>query len=160
MSKDDSSIEDIINNGDFIIIIEDRNYPDDSYYKFLQNKNGEKIIIDINYLKKKRLSLPIDVKIYEMLNAYKLLIGIDDRNYKFLFNGETINPKDETKINEKFRNYSRITCDKLDILMGGFRIKGKKIFAKVIIDGKNIEIKFGTLNSTNDLFELINPLFQ
>ena len=41
--------------------------------------------------------------------------------------------------------------------MGGFRIKGKKIFAKVIIDGKNIEIKFGTLNSTDELFELINP---
>ena len=39
--------------------------------------------------------------------------------------------------------------------MGGFIIKGKKITAKTIIDGKIIEIKFGTLNSTEELFELI-----
>ena len=37
LKKDESSIDDI-NNYDTIFIIEDRSYPDDSYYIYLQNK--------------------------------------------------------------------------------------------------------------------------
>ena len=132
MSKDDSSIDNIINDGDFIIIIEDRNYPDDSYYHFLQKKNEEKITIGIDRInfEKIYLNLPINVKICEMLNAYKLMNGIDDRNFDFLYNAKKIDPKNETKINEVFQELSLLTCYEKYQIMSGFIIKGKKIKKK------------------------------
>ena len=91
-----------------------------------------------------------------MLKAYKLMNGIDDRNFGFLYNTKTIYPKNETKINEIFLNFSLLTCYEKNQIKSGFIIIGKKIIAKGVIDGKNIEIEFGTLNSTEELFKLIN----
>ena len=91
-----------------------------------------------------------------MLNAYKLMNGIDDRNFDFLYNAKKIDPKNETKINEVFQELSLLTCYEKYQIISGFIIKGKKIIAKGVIDGKNIEIEFGTLNSTEELFKLIN----
>ena len=40
LEEDESSIE-CISDGDFIIIIEDRYYPDDEYFLYLKEKNFE-----------------------------------------------------------------------------------------------------------------------
>ena len=154
LKKDESSIDDI-NNYDTIFIIENRNYPDDSYYYYLQNKyqNCLKRNIVFYYNEKKyNMVIPLDASLSEMLNAFNLRYGLCD-NY-FLFNGEILNQEDEIKISEIFINdYLKVLSlkNKTEVT---FKILGKPIFGKLLINGKNIKVQVGTLNSTQFLFSL------
>ena len=89
----------------------------------------------------------------EMLKAYNLLYGIEERDFYFLFNGNKLALNDETTIMSKFRrSLVHLHCLRISKLFGNDNIYGKKIKGKVLIDGKNVEINIGTLNSTKNLF--------
>lgn len=68
LNNDESSIEFISENDEFRIV-ELRNYPDDSYYKFLNQKNIKKQNIIITFLSGHKVNfiLPEDITISEMI---------------------------------------------------------------------------------------------
>ena len=134
LEKDDSSI-DGINDGDFVIIIENRNYPDNSYYSYLRkkSKNDEKINIEFNNSngEKTMISLPINTSISEMLNAYNLRNGFDCVNYLYKYNEEKLSPDDKRKIGVTFKKYCEVIyCIPLFCVTAGHFMKGKKIIGK------------------------------
>ena len=88
-----------------------------------------------------------------MLKAYNLLYGIEEKDSYFLFNDKKLTLNDETTIMSKFRSILVIlNCHRFSKLFANENIYGKKIKGKVLIDGKNVEINIGTLNSTKILF--------
>ena len=94
--------------------------------------------------------IPLDASLSEILNVFNLRYGLCD-NY-FLFNGEKLNQEDEIKISEIFRNdYLKVLSlkNKSEV---PFKILGKAIFGKLLINGKNIKVQVGTLNYTQFLF--------
>ena len=159
LEEDESSIDDI-NDGDYIIIIDFRNYPDDSYYNYLQKKyqKGDIINIRINMPngESPNLFFSTEVTCSEMLKAIFLKFGINDTDFWFLYNGRNINTNNESKIGEMFRDFSVITCIKGYQEFAGFFLIGKPIIAKTKINEKIIEKEIGTLNSTISLFDSIN----
>ena len=88
IKEDDSSIDDI-SNDDSIIIIEDRNFPDNSYYRLLQKKYGYEKIINIIFESKftsptkSVLNLPSTTTVKELINAYALMKGINQKSFFF-----------------------------------------------------------------------------
>lgn len=86
---DDSSI-DYISDGEIIIIIEDRFYPDDSYYnKLIQNNKNNKMkhfrIKDSSTAKIiENLIFPENITIKEMYKALYLKFGYNGNNCSFL----------------------------------------------------------------------------
>jgi len=156
LDDNESPINEII-DGDTIIIIEDRDYPDDSYYKLLQQKykgiNKLNIIFKGAFFPKSILVLSNDVTISEMLNAYNLKHGVNHRDFYFCYCRKIINPNDNTKIGYIYNDGTIITGYKRCDTLGGIIIIGKEIKAKTRINGEKIEKKIGTLNSTNILFD-------
>ena len=78
LNRDETSIE-CINENDIIIIIEPRNFPDDSYYKSLQERTEKKGNIRFDFptgIKIYRV-FPDDIKIYEIYKSYNLEFGLD-----------------------------------------------------------------------------------
>ena len=69
LNRDETSIE-CINENDIIIIIEPRNFPDDSYYKSLQERTKKKRNIGFLLSTGKRIYrvFPDDIKIYEIFS--------------------------------------------------------------------------------------------
>ena len=131
------------------------------YLRFIFN--GEKLspndkvtiapIYDGGQYQKRNFILSEDVKISEMLKAYNLLYGYEENNVYFMFNAEKIFLNDEKTIYSKFRrSLVQIECWRLSREFGNDIICGKKIKGKALIDGKNIEINVGTLNSTKLMF--------
>ena len=155
LDNDDSSIDEI-KEGDNIIIIEDRDYPDDSYYNYLQQKYKGTNKINIEFKLENSglaqlISLSKEVTIFEMIKAYNLRNGLNNKNIKYRFNGKTINPNDETKIGEKYLNNDRIKVHQVFTSLN-FYIIGRKIKAKSKINGERIERTIGKLNSIQLLF--------
>lgn len=101
----------------------------------------------------RNLILSKDVPICEMLEAYMLINGIHKRSSYFLFNANKLELNDNRKL-IIFRNeIINISC----YLIRDFSyIIGKEIIAQSKINGKNINIKIGTLNSTKLLFDKTN----
>ena len=69
---------DFISDGDIVIIIENRNYPDDSYYISLMKNNPCNKLINIifvdDYREKQNvnMSFPSNIVFYQMMKAYNL----------------------------------------------------------------------------------------
>lgn len=91
LNRDDSSIDSFSDN-DNIIIIKDVYYPDDSYYNFLLKKSGEKKNIHFvgNDINKLTMILPESVKIGELVKAFYIKLGIDDKKYLLLLNSKKL----------------------------------------------------------------------
>ena len=86
LDNDESNIEDI-SDGDSVIIIEDRNYPDKSYYDSLQKKYENEKDIKVNVIfdgrpwwPKKNFVFSGQITISEMINAINLFYGYVHRN--------------------------------------------------------------------------------
>ena len=91
LNRDETSIE-FINENDIIIIIEPRNFPDDSYYKSLQERTKNKGNIFFKFSLGKVIIeiFPDDIKIYEIYKSINLEFGLDINTYKLLSNGEQL----------------------------------------------------------------------
>jgi hypothetical protein len=159
LNKDDSSIEDI-SDGDNIIIIEDRNYPEESYYwsiykKYENREDKINIFFDggASYLMKKNFIFSREATMYEMLNSIYLFYGYDRRDLRIVCDVKTLEPG-ETKIGEMFKYNSILIGLKIEDMRKKTecRFLGQIISAKLLIDGKNIEVKVGRLNNTKVLF--------
>ena len=160
LEKDETSI-DFISDDDTFIIIEDRIYPNDTYYKSIiaQNKNEEMLSFDIkidnDWDNNFRLSFPSNIPFSEMRKAIELKIG----DHNILFIGVS-DRKNDTIIKKLFRNPNKII--KIHISDGAplsiMEYYGKQILADVIVDKnekKNFKTPIGLLNSNKYLINII-----
>jgi len=153
LNRDETSIE-FINENDIIIIIEPRNFPDDSYYKSLQERTKKKENIKFEFSGKviNRI-FPDDIKIYEIYKSYNLEFGLDIYTYKLLFNGLPLNISDQRKGSFLFGNL--IVIFDHNILKKKF-IFGKMVMVKIKYNKKReISESIGILNSIKNLKDLI-----
>ena len=87
-----------------------------------------------------------------MIKTYNLRNGLNNRDFNFYFNNLSImNPNDETKIGEIYRDYNIIRII-IRYTSLSYYLIGKEIKAKTKINGEIIERTIGKLNSTQSLF--------
>ena len=152
LNRDETSIG-CINENDIIIIIEPRNFPDDSYYKSLQKRTGEKGCIHFQFSGKRiHRSFPDDIKIYEIYKSINLELGLDINTYQLFVNGKSLeinNHKDGSII---FDHYIHIY--EYNQYNSSFYSRfGKLVIATIIINKKKEKISIGILNSVKDLIK-------
>ena len=148
--KDDESSLDKISNNDIIWIIEDRLYPDNTYYFNLQNKffGKPKLNIFIEFAEgKENFILSEEVTIHELIRAIVEKKGYAIKDCKFLYNGRAIEQDDKRKIKEVMPSGGRIYCH----ISGEVRsiLLGKQIKA---ITQYNTAFGVGTLDPIKNLF--------
>ena len=160
IEEDDSSIDDI-SNGDTIIIIEDRNFPDNSYCDFLLKKYDYKNIINIKFCDKDiRLNLCFssDTTVKELINAYVLKRGINHKSFNFLHDTKSLDINLQEKIGKIMLNFSSIQIMEKNYLYYNI---GQRLIANIIIDGhKNIKEDVWTLNNTKTLFDPVQFFYS
>ena len=160
LNRDETSIE-FINENDIIIIIEPRNFPDDSYYKSLQERTENKGNIKFSFSTDKVIIrvFPYDIKVYEIYKSYNLEFGLDINTYKLLFCGMPL------KINDQKYGFYMFN---LDIIIDEFNPNVCFIFGKIVYatiknnkeTGSSASFRIGILNSVKLLIEeyqKINP---
>ena len=154
LERDDSNLESFSDN-DNIIIIKDIYYPDDSYHNILLKTTDEKRNIIFNgYGITLLMVFPQSVKIGELIKAFYIKLGIDDKKYRLLFNSKELLQKDNQSLYEAdIKDFSKITIFSKDDVIGGKMIPyfGKIIIANVKFGESNISFKIGLLNSTKHL---------
>jgi len=151
LNRDETSI-DCINNNDIIIIIEPRNFPDDSFYNSLQERTEDKGCIQFEFSSGKSeiyRIFPYNVKICEIYKSIILELGLDTNTYKLMYSEGPL----------------RINDQQEGTFLIGFTITifEYNIFTKKFIIGKIVIAHFkgigseaiGLLNSINDLKQLI-----
>ena len=149
--KDDESSLDEISNGDKIWIIEDRLYPDNSYYLSLQNKfSGKKwlnILVGFPEGIVENFNLCEKITIHELIRAIVEKKGYAIKDCKFLYNGRAFEQDDKRKIKEVMPSGGRIYCH----ISGEVRnwLLGKQIKA---ITQYNTAFGVGTLDPIKNLF--------
>ena len=153
LTKDDSNLESFSDN-DNIIIIEDIYYPDDSYYNLFLKRTDEKINILFDCPEiRLNMIFPQSAKIGELLKAFYLRLGIDDKKYFLLFNSQRLLQDDNRSLYEIFSNNSRVIIYSSCNAIGGriTNIFGKIITANIKFREANFIIEIGALNSTKHL---------
>ena len=154
LKRDETSI-DCINENDIIIIIEPRNFPDDSFYKSLQERTEKKRHIKFEFSSGKKIAriFPDDIKIYEIYKSINLEFGFDINTYQLLFSGLPLEKKDEQEGSFLFGFV--ITIYEYNIFSRKF-LFGKVVEAKIKYNKKiNQSESIGILNSIKDLKQLI-----
>ena len=156
--KNDESPLDEISNNDIIWIIEDRLYPDNSYYLGLKNKCSGKIInIFVNFRGEiETFHFCDEVTIQELIRAIVEIKGYAIGDCVFLFNSRTLDPRDKRKIKEVLSNMSKINCV----------LSGSQLYRPLGPLGKEIKanftqynwapVKIGTLDPIKKLFAIIS----
>ena len=155
LNKDDSSIDEIIDN-DFVVIIENKLYPDNSSYIYLKNKYLHN---DIIYLKivfpdgtKKFYNLSKEITIKEFLNMVIKDNGLFEKNIQFIRNSKIMNINSLQKIKESELIYgANIFCNFSNQVQTIYYF-GKVLKGKTKIKNESITINIGTLNCINYLF--------
>ena len=154
LDKDDSNLESFSDN-DNIIIIKDIYYPDDSYHNLLLKKTDPKRNIvfkssGIHLL----MIFPQSVKIGELVKAFYIKLGVDDKEYGLLFNSKKLSQNDNLSLYEAdIKDFSKIIIYSKDDVIGGKMIPyfGKVIIVNVKFGESNVRFKIGLLNSTKHL---------
>ena len=94
--KDESSI-DCIGDGDFVIIIENIYYLDNTYYNSLKNQNYsgniKNVSLEING-KRRNMIVPSDIKLFQLYKAFILNFGCGFK-FIYLLDGKEINEQDK-----------------------------------------------------------------
>ena len=148
LNNDESSI-DIITDNDYVIIIENIYYLDDSYFTSLNKINNftgvknVKIEIDSHL---KNFTIPNGTKFSELFKALMFYLGC---NYYFYYNNESFDGENILKDSEVPFDYITIKCFRPSLQVRD-EIFGKKIFLtiKYINLNKNLfKYNFGILNS-------------
>jgi hypothetical protein len=147
LKEDESSIEGIPENS-VINIIEDADFPDESYYnKILEkykNKKFNQIVFDLNS-KKHSISLPENIKFDEMEKAVFSKLHLNEKQYKLIIYGtQTFNNYRIDEIGEMCRHV----------------LFGKKIKAFFMYKNKEMNVNIGTLNSIKRLIQSINNILD
>ena len=162
--KEDESPIDSISDDDYVIIIEDIYYFDDSYLNSLENKNNSNSIINvcisIDNIPRRVLHIVKGTKLSQLVKAILFYFG---GNYRFKYGNlpfEKVNDQNDVKIHSSIINISGFTID----------IYRKKIVGKIfnlkiyIIDEKGIKytqnpIKIGIIiGSLNSIIDLIDNI--
>ena len=143
LKEDESSIEGIPENS-VINIIEDVDYPDESYYnKILEkykNKKFNQIVFDLNS-KKHSIALPENIKFDEMKKAVFSKLHLNEKQFKLI----------------RYATYSSYNY-RIDEVgeMCRHVLFGKKIKAFFMYKNKEMNVNIGTLNSIKSLILNIN----
>ena len=153
LKNDNSSIESIPENS-IINIIEDVDYPDESYYNNLLKKNEKEKKIQIGFIipsgKYRYLLFPENITISEMIKAALSKLSLNSKSVHII----DLNPNDNSKINKLIYNQS------FHIIQRNF-LNYHWIFGKIVIatikskDKKVLDLHIGILNST---LQLINSI--
>ena len=152
--KDDESSLDEISNNDIIWIIEDRLYPDNTYYFNLQNKFSGKpkfnIFVGFPEGIVENFILSEEVTIHELIRAIVEKKGYAIKDCKFLYNGRAFEQDDKRKIKEVMPSGGKIYCH----ISGEVRSRflGKKIRAITTQYKYNTAFEVGTLDPIKNLF--------
>ena len=162
LSKDESSIE-FMSEDEEIRIIEPRNYPDDSYYNFLNQKNGFKynIIFSLQSGNKKNLILPKSTSISDMIKAFKLKFGLENDYTELIYNSKGLSAKDNRKIMDVIINGSMIfVLNKINILY----VIGKSVVVNISDNTKKILenwiFDIGLLNSIKYIIDKVESFHR
>lgn len=162
LENDDSSIDDIIDGAEILIIEQVKDIEQDYYINYLENHKNEKLLNILfcysnnNTIKCIKVSLNTSIK--ELLKIYLLEMNIPERykdNYIFLYNSSTIN-NSSSLIKELInQNNSKIIVIERENI--GICIKkGKVLKAKIKHKSKIIETyDIGTLNQIKDLYAIL-----
>ena len=129
LNEDETSIESI-SEGDFVIIIENIYYLDDTYLNLLTDKNyiGEKINVHISFsgrLHERNLVIPRNIKYSQLYKALILNFGC---RCTFICSGKLVNQRNDEPIQD---NRQIVCSDSRDTSAGFFRIFGKIIKLKI-----------------------------
>jgi len=154
LNKDESSIDEISNN-DFVLIIENRLYPDKSSYIFLKNKypSLDFINVFINFTNnlKKIYNVSREATIGEFINMVIEDNGLVESECKFNIGNQTLNKNDNKKIKEThLLDPSKILCNNSHFI--AFYFFGKIIKGHTMIKKQKIIVEIGTLNKITLLF--------
>jgi hypothetical protein len=137
LQKDESSIDKIFNE-DLIIIIEEKRYPDKSFYNSLIQKPGEKINISFHFEsgKSNNLIFPFNITNSEFINIINEYYGFKDNSCGYKYNGRKIENNNK-KI--KFIDGDIILVESFQNILGSlyYYYYGKIIFGNI----KSINIK-------------------
>ena len=158
LNKDESSINNIADN-DIIIMIEDRYYPDETYYNsIIENKKSDEMIriilqdVSLNLCGSKNVGIdfPSDISFSEMFKAIYLKFGRDKRDLTFWNYSNSLHMKIKDKnLGSCFLAINVTTHG--GILGMIFNIYGKKI--KLNYNGNLFTI--GAFNSNKKLKNVI-----
>ena len=163
LNKDENSINSI-SDGDFIVMIENIYYLDDTYLNLLDNKNnknynGNLINVQIKESRgafRKNIVVPLGTKLSQIYKALTLHFGCE---YRFICNNQKISEKNDRTCWEGIR----IECYKYDVFSIHINTFGKKINIKIKFvsnQGNNYYMihQVGIYNSTKQLINLVEGL--
>ena len=163
IKEDESSIE-FISEGDTIIIIENRNYPDDSFYKSLVKNNPNENLINISFIDENRtkpkinMQFPSNITCYQMMQAFSLKCGYNKNDFMFrCYSVSSLHSK-ITTVKELFPSLiNDIYYWETGSTVAFRTIRyGKPIIINILINsGKVNTIYLGLLNSNKLLVERI-----
>ena len=165
IEKDDSPI-DSISDGDLIIILENRTYPDDSYYKSLLTKNKNFRVINVVWLNRYEgilnLQFPSNTTIWQIKKAIYLKFGYHKKEiWCEWFSGRDNETLEEIFHPGVFRldlSYEKA----YQILNYNINLFGKKLYIKIKHKKyvHQLEILLGELNSNKILVRRIESDLQ
>ena len=159
LNKDENSINSI-SDGDFIVIIENIYYLDDTYLNLLDNKNnknynGNLINVQIKESRgafRKNIVVPLGTKLSQIYKALILHFGC---GYGFISNNQKISEKNDRACSEG----EIIVCNEYNFIPSYINTFGKKINIKIKFvsnQGNNYYMihQVGIYNSTKQLINL------
>ena len=149
LKNDESSIDEISNN-DYVIIIENRLYPDKSSYISLQKKYPFEDIITLGIFFEngitRNYSLNTEASIQEFISMVIEDNGLVRSDYKFIFNAKYLQNNSQMKIKESgLYDFSKILCSKCHTEVP-FRLYGKILKGEAKFKNGKITVEIGTLN--------------
>ena len=154
LNNDESSIE-FISEEDEFRIIEPRNYPDDSYYNYLNKKIGNKMNIIIFFQTGKVINfiLPENTFISEMIKALNLKFWLENNYIRFSYNAENLANYKDRAIKDIIHDKDRVYL--IEITNPPYTI-GKTVM--IDVDGWIFEI--GLLNSVNIIIKKVESFHK
>ena len=160
LKKDDSSIDEIIDN-DFVMIIENRLYPDKSAYNYLKNRYPLndilclKVAFDDVSNTQRNYNLSSEVTVLEFLRMVIKEKGLFERDSKFIHNSKILDINSFQKIKESgLHNGTKIIC--IFNHRKSFNCYGKAIQGETTINKSKISVITGTLNKISLIFNAIS----
>ena len=167
LNKDESNINEL-SNDDIIVIIENKLYPDRSFYNELQKKYPESdkknIIIKFPSDNKKNYTVNGEVTIKELLKAISEDNGLDERDCFFLLNGKKL--RGNINIKELLKSYNQFDItlfhqEKALLPTYGKILKGESIktHSKIIVETGSLEPIKVLFSGLFDLGIKVNTIF-
>ena len=98
LERDESSIDNILDE-DYIIIIEEKRYPDQSYYNSIVQMPGEKVNIKIKMTdKNQNMIIPKNITNSELIKIISEYFGLKDNSYYLRYQGHQLEDNNDINI--------------------------------------------------------------